>query len=400
MDPRSPRLTHELPRTVDVAILGGGIAGLATAFFAHRAGLTSVVIERRTALASLSTSAATGGFRLQFDNPHEIATVRESLEFYQRFESETGLADWDLGWMPQGYLLCAFEAATEARQRRRVEAQRAWGVTDVELLDAREVRVRWPWLSERVISATYRAGDGWLDPKRLAIGYAAASGEPCVMGTEVHGFLESGQRITGLRTSRGDLSAGAIVLAAGPFSGTIAQLAGVALPISPTRRYRLILPDVPEAPADAPMTIDEESGAHWRPWRGGAHGMWTRPDVPSEAPLDDVPPSDAFAFALLDPASPAALARLSPFWAGVWRRQSLHWSIRAGQYDDTPDRRPLLGASSRAGLFVNTGHSGHGVMSSAACARITVDAIRGVLAHEANPFRFDRIFEPADPASL
>lgn len=140
----SPRLTHQLPRTVDVAIVGGGIAGLATAFFAKRAGLSAVVIERRPALGSLSTSAATGGFRLQFDNPHEIATVRESLDFYQRFETETGLAGWDLGLTPQGYLFCAFEAATAERQRVRVAAQRAWGVTDVELLEARELGARWP----------------------------------------------------------------------------------------------------------------------------------------------------------------------------------------------------------------------------------------------------------------
>ncbi len=395
-----PRLTHELPPTADVAIVGGGIAGLATAFFAKRAGLSAVVLERRPALGSLSTSAATGGFRLQFDNPHEIATVRESLDFYQRFESETGLTGWDLGLTPQGYLLCAFEAATAARQRARVEAQRGWGVTDVELLDVRQVRSRWPWLSERVISATYRAGDGWLDPKRLAMGYAAASEAPCVVDTEVTGFLAQGARVTGLATTAGPVNAGAVVVAGGPFSGVLAQLAGIQLSISPTRRFRLVLPDVPEAPQDAPMTIDEDSGAHWRPWQGGAHGMWTQSDVPCEAPLDDVPQSDAFAFALLDPSSPTALARLSPFWARVWERHSQHWIIRSGQYDDTPDRRPLLGATSRPGLFLNTGHSGHGVMSSAACARITLDAIRGAASPADQAFGWDRAFMPTDPTAL
>lgn len=400
MTSATPRLTHGLPSTADLVIVGGGIAGLATAYFARRAGLTAVVLERRPALASLSSSAATGGFRLQFDNPEEIALVRESLAFYHRFAEETRLPGWDLGLMPQGYLLCAFEEATAAKQRAIVERQREWGLGDVELLSGDETRARWPWISARVVQARFRAGDGWLDAKRLAAGYAAASQVPCVMETEVLGLRLEGGRISGVETSRGRVSAASVMIAAGPFSGVLAARVPLPLPISPTRRHRLVLPDVPEAPPDAPMTIDEESGAHWRPWRGGAHGMWTRAGVPAEEPLDEVPVADAFAFALLDPASPSALARLSPFWTRVWDRQSLHWTIRAGQYDDTPDRRPLLGATLIAGLHVNTGHSGHGVMSSAACARLAVDSVRGALAHEANPFRFDRHFEPPDPASL
>lgn len=396
----APRLTHELPDTTDVAIVGGGIAGLATAYFARRAGLSAVVIERRPAIASLSTAAATGGFRAQFDNEPESRLVRESLRFHEAFADETGLADWDLGIMPQGYLFCVFEESSAARQRALVERQRQWGISDVEILDPRTIRARWPWLSERVTQARFRAADGWLDPKRLATGFAAASEAPCVVDTDVRAFARSGERVTGLVTSRGPIAAGAVVLAAGPFSGVLAATAGLALPIAPTRRCRLVMPHVPEAPADAPMTIDEESGAHWRPWRGGAHGMLTLPDVAAEDPLDVVPASDRFAFALLDPARPTALARLSPFWERVWRRQDQHWVVRAGQYDDTPDRRPLLGASAVPGLFLDTGHSGHGVMSAAACARLTMDCVLGTLAHADNPFRADRAFAPLDPAAL
>lgn len=395
-----PQLTHDLPHTADVVIIGGGIAGLATAWQAALAGLTPVVLERRSALASLSTSAATGGFRLQFENPDELALVRESLACYQDFAVRAGLPGWDIGYTPQGYLFCAFSESSAARQRERVVRQRAWSLDDVELLDGQEVRARWPWLSPEVRQATFRAGDGWLDPKQLAMGYAVASRAPCVMDTEVEGFERAGERVTGVRTNRGTVSAAAVVLAAGPFSGALAGLAGATLAITPTRRHRLVMPDVPEVPRDAPMTIDEDSGAHWRPWRSGAHGMWTRAGVPAEPPLDEVPGSDAFALALLDPASPASLARLSPFWARVWERQSLHWALRSGQYDDTPDRRPLLGASGIEGLHLNTGHSGHGVMSSAACARVTVDSIRGVVAHAQNPFRFDRDFERPGPHAL
>ena len=373
--------------------MGGGIIGAATAYFAARAGLTAVVIERRPALGSLSTSAATGGFRLQFDNADEWALVRESVELYARFGSETGLGEWDIGMRRQGYLWCATTDGTAARQRELVERQHAWGLDDVELLDGGETRRRFPHLApDTVVQSRWRAGDGWLDPKRLTAGYATASGAEFCVETAARELIVQGGRVHGVRTSRGEIHAGAVVIAAGTFSHVLAGRAGVELPITPVRRMRLVLPEAPEVPSWAPMTIDEETGAHWRPWADGAHCMWTQPNVPAEEPLDDVPGSDHFALAVLDPASPNSVARLSPFWRDVWARQTQHWFVRAGQYDVTPDHRPLLGATSLDGLFVNAGYSGHGIMASAGGSRLCVDAITGRLANETNPFRADRAF--------
>ena len=70
------RFADAPPERADVVVIGGGIIGCATAFFAARAGLQVVVLERRAALGTLTTPASTGAFRLQFDNPEEIATVR------------------------------------------------------------------------------------------------------------------------------------------------------------------------------------------------------------------------------------------------------------------------------------------------------------------------------------
>jgi len=80
-------------------IVGGGVIGCATAYFARRAGLRTLVIEKRPALATLTTPVATGAFRLQFDNPEEIELVRESVVFFD------GLATrHDIGLVHQGYL--------------------------------------------------------------------------------------------------------------------------------------------------------------------------------------------------------------------------------------------------------------------------------------------------------
>ena len=120
---RVPECSHELPPSADLVIVGGGVIGAATAYFAARAGLRAVVLERRPALGSLSTSAATGAFRAQFDNVDEMALVLEGIAFHLRFAQETGLEGWDLGMRTQGYLWCARRPETVVRQRELVERQ-------------------------------------------------------------------------------------------------------------------------------------------------------------------------------------------------------------------------------------------------------------------------------------
>jgi sarcosine oxidase subunit beta len=338
----------------------------------------------------LTTPAATGAFRAQFDNPEEMALVREGIALFTRFGEIAELPGYDLGLRQQGYLWLATTSETAARQRELVERQRTWGLNDVELLSGDEARARFPYLAPEVVQARYRAGDGWLDPRRLAMGYAISSQATFVVETAVTGIQVTGGRVCGVDTSRGQIATNHAVVAAGPFSGVVAGLAGIELPLTLVRRQRLALPEVPEVPADAPMTIDEETGAHWRPALTGAHLMWTAPGVPPGPPLEDVPTEQAFAFALLDPRSPQSVARISPFWRDVWRRNVAHWLLRAGQYTYTPDHRPFLGPTAVEGLFINTGYSGHGIMGSAGGSRLVVDTIVGYVSPSANPFRPDR----------
>ena len=122
----------------------------------------------------------------------------------------------------------------------------------------------------------------------------------------------------------------------------------------------------------------------------GALALRTVPGVPPGPALDDVPTSAQFAFDLLDPASPYAVARISPFWRDVWARGTDHWFLQAGQYAYSPDHRPFLGPTPVPGLYVNCGYSGHGIMTSGAASRLVADTITGKLAPAANPFRFDR----------
>src|SRR2546430_14973508 len=91
--------------------------------------------------------------------------------------------------------------------------------------------------------------------------------------------------VVGVITDRGKIR-GDVVIAAGPLSAPLAKLAGLDLPLATVRRQKLIIPDLPEVPAEAPMTIEFETGAHWRP--PGTRGPPPRAPPPPAA----LPPAD------------------------------------------------------------------------------------------------------------
>jgi sarcosine oxidase subunit beta len=168
------------------------------------------------------------------------------------------------------------------------------------------------------------------------------------------------------------------------------------LPVEPVRRQRAVLWNEPAIPADAPMTIDEDTTAHWRPAGGGAYLLYPDPTEPAAEPLDHVPADPGFALRLLDPRSPISLARTAPFWGEVFGRNTAQWAVQAGQYTMTPDQRPLIGPTEVEGLYVNTGYSGHGVMGGPAGSELLAGLIAGTRTD--NPFRLDRAFSAAAQA--
>lgn len=390
--PMPIRYASELPATAELVIVGGGIVGAATAFHASRAGLRPLVLERRPALSTLTTAAAAGGFRLQLESREELELIGESVKVFLHFEDATGQREHGAGLRQQGYLWVTTTEEGIERQHRLVDAQRSWGLADVELMADEDLHGAFPFLDHQTRQARFRQADGLIDPKSIALGLAAgATTATFAVGCDVVGIDVDGDGVRAVRTTKGTIATRSVVIAAGPFSGLVAGLAGLQLPIETVRRQKVVLPEAPEVPPNAPMTIDDDTGAHWRRAFAGAFLLFTDPSTPPSPPSDNVPADPAFAFQLLDPRSPQAVARISPFWRGVWERGA-SWLLQAGHYTMTPDRRPLIGPSDVPGLFVNTGYSGRGVMGGPAGSRILVDVLTGKLTADANPFRLDREF--------
>lgn len=376
------------PSTADAIIIGGGINGAAAAFFLARAGLWPVIVERLPVLAGLTTAKSMEAFRAQFVEPEHISLMLESIDFYTHFAERTGLAEADIGVHQQGYLFLTTQPERIAEFRARVATQHAHGLTDVAFLDGETARRQFPYLSPEVVAATFRAGDGWLSSNEAAQGFARASGAAIALNTTVTGFLTAGGRVAGVETDRGPIAAPVVVLAAGPYAARVAALAGIELPLQVIRRHRVTIGQHPLIPVWAPMTIDQDTGAHWRPEGPGAALAWAQDHEPPGEPVDNVRPNPNFPFEVLE-----GVSRLSPFWATVADSlKSNQVRLSAGQYTMAPDGEPIVGPHDELdGLYFALSCNGHGVMAAPAVGRLLADLVTGRRDNAANPFSFQRL---------
>jgi sarcosine oxidase subunit beta len=380
--------------SADLVVIGGGIVGAATAFYAARAGLRVVLVERRSGLATLTTTRSLEGVRAQFEDPEDIAMMRESLDVFERFAETVGVPGLDVSFRQQGYLFLSQTEDGAARIAERVARQRAAGLDDVELLSGPEARRRFAFLADDVTAAAFRQRDGWVASHEATYGFIAGAGSRArvLVDTEVEGLEVERGRLCAVRTRHDRIETPRAVIAAGPFTGRVAAMAGLAIPFFALRRHRGGIKAHPLIPRGAPMTISLDTGAHWRPEGAGAWIGWSDAlDEQPEEPCEQVPADWTFPALVLE-----AIARFAPFWEQVAASLAkANVTVEAGQYDMTPDAKPLIGPTEVEGLFLNSGYSGHGVMGSPAGARLCVDVMLGRVPHAENPFRPARFREGA-----
>lgn len=382
-------------QTARVIVVGAGIVGAWSAFWLSRAGFQVVIIERLGRPAAATTGASAHSFRAQFADPENIWMMRQSIDLYASFSDTLGVADGagDIAFTRGGYLFASTDENAPAAIAARVAYQQSQGLDDVEALSSDEIVHRFPWMDPAVTAASYRAGDGWIDGIRATELLIEASGAAVHYDTELLELVVRSGRVQGVRTRHETMTGDAVVLAAGPFSVT---LTGEPLPLEMVRRHRLILDPRLEVPASAPMTVDADTGAHWRPHQGGALLAWARPEA-AGPPLWPVSSDPGFPAMVLRDRE--GVGRLAPFWRDLAPKiapAELH--LRAAQYAITPDHMPIIGpASETEGLWIHTGYSGHGVMGSPVGGRLLADLMTGSEALEENPFRLERFIGERTP---
>jgi sarcosine oxidase subunit beta len=362
------------PTTADAVVIGGGIVGVATAFWLSRAGLDTVVVEMRDGLSTLTTPESIESFRAQFTEPAMSALAQEGIRVFEHFADVIGMPGYDIDIHHQGYLFVTEDADMVGEVEAAVEKHHELGVTDSEFLTGDEARRRFPYLSDTIVAGTFRQKDGWLSTHEATQGFAKGSDAQFLLSTRTTDVLQDAHGVCGVETSRGTIATRTVVNAAGPFAGKVGQMVGLDLPLEPVRRQKVFLSQQPLVPPDAPLTIDIVRDSYWRPETGGAYIAWVDPGEPvDEEPSEDLYTDPHFAAIVLD-----KLINITPFWQEVamgLKKADVHPS--AGYYVYTPDDQPLIGpVPAVPGFFLNCGYWA-GVMISPAAGKRVADLVTG-----------------------
>jgi glycine/D-amino acid oxidase-like deaminating enzyme len=216
-----------LPTRTDVAVVGAGVQGLATALFLARAGRNVVVLERGDAWREASGVNA-GSLAIQNKRLPLVPYAREAVRLWAEFQATLG----DVGFVPSGGLRVAESDDDVATLRESAAQQRALGL-ELEWLEGAALRRRAPWLGAGVVAATFCADDSFAIPLLagpVVLEAARKAGCSVWPDTAVLGVRGDGDRLH-LATARGTLACQALVIAAGAWSGDLARALGVTLPI-------------------------------------------------------------------------------------------------------------------------------------------------------------------------
>ncbi|HEV2713507.1 MAG TPA: FAD-dependent oxidoreductase [Gaiellaceae bacterium] len=330
-----------------IVVAGAGAIGASIAYHLVRHGTNDeIVLCDRAEVASGATGKAMGGVRQQFSTEPEVRLAQASARFFAALGEPL--------FEQVGYLFLATTEAGLAALDDRRRRQRALGVP-VEAVDA-------AWVdglrTDDVLGACICREDGVADPTagtRRLVDDAVAGGARLLEHTDARG-----------------LPADVLVVACGAASPEL-----VDVPVRPLVRQLVDTEAVPDLPRELPMTIEEETGFHFRRVGDGLRLAMTEPSLRwgTAEVVDESLVADWL----------ARLAHRYPRAAGVQVARA--W---AGLYDMTPDAHPIIGWVGD-GVYAACGFSGHGFMQAPAVgAAVAEELLTGSSSFDLTPYRLER----------
>jgi glycine/D-amino acid oxidase-like deaminating enzyme len=354
-------------RTAEVVVVGGGVEGLSIAYALCDRGRRDVLVLERDMIGSGFTAKSSGIVRCHYGVRSLAAMAWRSLAVLEDAETALGA---DIGFHRCGYLVGVGPDDSDALAAN-LAMQREIGV-DVTTITPDEAAELFPQMRVDDFAAFgFEPRGGYADGYQTAAAFAAASrrgGAEIVQGCGVKELLTSGEKVTGVLTADGErVSAGCVVVAAGPWSSDLVGDVGVELPLR-AMREQLMVVDPGGTLGEVPVLSDLVSLQYLRPERttdllvgnSDHHDPeWVDPDRYDNTLDDD--------FAV------AAIEKFSHRFPGL-SEASLSSSY-AGCYDVTPDYNPVMGPTPLDGLYLCAGFSGHGYKISPAVGVLMADIL-------------------------
>ena len=381
---------------LELAVVGGGIIGLAVAWRARARGMQVTVLERDTAGAATSHVAAgmlAPVAEVEFGEAGRrlLELGLRSAQLWPSFAGELeGASGIEVGLMRTGTLLLARDA-DEARELERQLAFRGSLGLRVERLLPSQAREREPALAPTVRLALEAPDDHSVDPRLVLAALRAACLASGVKLRE-HAALArielEGGRVKQLVLAGGErLAAANVVLAAGPWSERLEGLPpGARVPVRPVKGQILRLRD-PDGPGLLRRAVRFEGG-YVVP---RADGRYVLGGTVEERGFQALPTAGAVYEMLRD---------ASEVVPGVSELEIEELSV--GFRPGTPDNAPAIGPSSVQGLTWATGHYRNGILLAPLTAEMVVELLAGgepdsELLTACSPGRFAAAREPGPP---
>jgi glycine/D-amino acid oxidase-like deaminating enzyme len=369
-----------------VVVIGGGCIGTSIALHLAREGVRDVIVLERAHLCAGTTGQSGAIVRQHYSNDFTAAMARDCLHVFRNWGDAIGAGNPN--FTESGVLVTVGAADTDSL-RANVAMQQGLGI-DTHVLAPDDVRAIEPRLrTDDFALACWEPTAGYADPVATVHAYADAARNAGVTireGVTVYRVQQEGDRVRGVWTSAGEISAPVVVNAGNIWGVQLLRQVGVDLPIVPSRHPMAALRRPEDARALHPVVLDMHRNAYLLP-RGDITLCGSIAGEDDHVYADPDQYNQGVTRAEIARFHGEAAERMPRLAAAVPQGG---W---AGIYDGASDSHPVLDAvPGIAGYYCALGFSGHGFKLSPVfgklMARLIVGGPRAV--PELRPFRATR----------
>jgi sarcosine oxidase subunit beta len=233
------RPPQDLKDSYDVVIIGGGSHGLATAYYLQKEhGIGNVAVLEKRYIGSGAAGRNTTILRSNYKTPEGARFYDASVKLYEGLSGELG---FNLLFSQCGHLTLAHSDRAMFVMANRAEVNRLAGI-DSRLIYPEEIKTLAPSMqvdnadaTYPIMGALYHPPGGIIRHDAVVWGLARGAdrgGAELHQNTEVLGIEKSNGKVTGVRTSRGNVKAGVVLNCTAGWSSLICEMAGLQLPIT------------------------------------------------------------------------------------------------------------------------------------------------------------------------
>jgi sarcosine oxidase subunit beta len=373
--------------TADVVVIGGGVIGTSIGFHLVRRRAGRVVLLEKGTVCSGTSAKSSAIVRTHYTTRTTAAMALMARGVFERWADEVG---GECGFVRTGMLFVGPARSRDAVERT-LRMNQELGI-EASLLPPAEVRRVGPHLRvPEDALVVWEPRSGYANPHDVATSFARGftqRGGVLAQSTEATAIEVEGGRVRAVRTPRERIPAAHVVIAAGPWARPVGRLAGLDLPVTPSRESIVTLRPAFDWGPHHPVTGDLVNEVYLRHETGGLILVGnTRDDVaPGDPDAYEDRPAPGYTTELL-----TRLARLMP--AAESAAIVGGWS---GMYEVSPDWNPVMGsAAGIAGLHYAVGFSGHGFKLSPVVGRLMAEQVLDGRATtlDISPYRLERFAE-------